>query len=56
MAGHEHTEQAVILDHAGDIANALGKRHEAIDHWRRALDLTPESEKLQKKLGTGSLP
>ncbi len=41
---------------AGDIANALGKRHEAIDHWRRALDLTPESEKLQKKLGTGSLP
>ena len=41
MDDHETEEQAVILDHAGDIADALGKRDEAVLHWRRALDLTP---------------
>ncbi|HJP33857.1 MAG TPA: tetratricopeptide repeat protein [Candidatus Latescibacteria bacterium] len=56
MAGHEQTEQAVILNHAGDIANALGKREVAVDRWRQALDLTPGNEELQKKLGPDSLP
>ena len=56
MADHEQMEQAVILDHAGDIANALGKQDEATHHWRQALDLTPENEELQKKLETGPLP
>ena len=50
MDDHDTEEQAVILDHAGDIADALGKRDEAEVHWRRVLDLTPENEVVREKL------
>ncbi len=50
MDDHDTEEQAVILDHAGDIADALGKRDEAEVHWRRVLDLTPENEEVREKL------
>ena len=50
MDDHESEEQAVILDHAGNIADALGKRDEAVHHWQRALDLTPENEEVREKL------
>lgn len=56
MATHDGEEQAVILDHAGDIADALGKRDEARDHWQRALDLTPSNRDLQRKLEADSHP
>lgn len=48
----DEEEQAVILDHAGDIAAALGKQDEALDLWRRALDLTPGDDEIQRKLET----
>jgi tetratricopeptide (TPR) repeat protein len=56
MDDHEDSEQAVILDHAGDIADSLGKREEARRHWQRALELTPENRELQRKLGTDRQP
>ena len=56
MDDHETEEQAVILDHAGDIADALGKRDEAVLHWRRALDLTPENEEVREKLEARPAP
>ena len=46
-------ELAVIYDHAGDIASALGKQDEAASHWRRALELAPDDEDLRRKLGAG---
>ncbi|MBT6147964.1 MAG: tetratricopeptide repeat protein, partial [Gemmatimonadetes bacterium] len=48
----ENEEQAVILDHAGDIAAALGKRGEAQDLWRRALERSPDDGDIQRKLET----
>jgi len=56
MSDHEDAERAVILRHAGDIANALGKRGIAVDHWQQALALTPESQELQKKLESEAHP
>ena len=43
-------EQAVIFDHAGDIASALGKADEAHTHWQKVLELTPDNEEVQRKL------
>ena len=43
-------EQAVIFDHAGDIANALGKMDEAHAHWQKVLELAPDNEEVQRKL------
>ncbi len=51
LDGHESEEQATIYDHAGDIAQALGKSDAAIQHWRRALDLVPDNEEVRRKLG-----
>ena len=60
MADHEEEEQAVIYDHAGDIAHTLGKEDEAADHWRRALNLVPDDgevrRKLQDTIGHPTLP
>jgi tetratricopeptide (TPR) repeat protein len=50
MADGDSAEQAVIYDHAGDVAGALGKSDEAAKHWRRALDLVPENEEVLHKL------
>lgn len=43
-------EQAVIFDHAGDVARALGKNQDALELWRRALDLLPDNDEVRAKL------
>lgn len=43
-------EQAVIFDHAGDIANARGKMTEARAHWQKVLELAPDNEEVRRKL------
>ena len=43
-------EQAVIFDHAGDIARALGKTDEAHTHWQKVLELAPDNEEVRRKL------
>lgn len=42
---------ATIHEHLGDILAAQGRRDEAITHWRKALDLEPESREIKQKLG-----
>ena len=51
-AGEEYPaeEMAIIHDHAGDIARAMGKSGEARDHWRQVLKLTPENDVVRDKL------
>ncbi len=49
-ASDHEEEQAVILDHAGDVARALGKDREAAEHWRKALDLFPDNDEVRAKL------
>jgi len=51
LAGYEGEEQAVIFEHAGDVAHARGKLHEATGFWRQALDLSPDSDEIRRKLG-----
>ena len=46
----EAEEQAVIFDHAGDIARDMGNKDEAQQHWQRALELDPHNEEIQRKL------
>ncbi|MDP7634728.1 MAG: hypothetical protein QF402_17450, partial [Candidatus Latescibacteria bacterium] len=48
----DEEEQAVIFDHAGDIAAALGKQGQALEMWRRALQLSPEDDEIQRKFET----
>ena len=43
-------ELAVIFDHAGDIASALGKTDEACTHWQKVLELVPDNEEVRRKL------
>jgi len=47
---YDAEEQAVIFDHAGDIAQALGKKLEARQHWQKALQLTPDNGVVKAKL------
>jgi tetratricopeptide (TPR) repeat protein len=48
--GDDGEEQAVILDHAGDIAAAQGKKNAANKHWQRALELDPNNDAVRGKL------
>ena len=41
---------AIIYDHAGDIAQAQGRRSEARGHWARALEHDPANAQLIEKL------
>ena len=50
MGEDELEEQAVIFDHAGDIASALGKEGEARMHWGKVLELAPDNEEVRLKL------
>ena len=50
MGEDEPEEQAVIFDHAGDIATALGKEGEARTHWQKVLELAPDNEEVRLKL------
>lgn len=56
MTDHEDAERAVILDHAGDVAQALGKHDLALRHWREALQLEPDNIELKNKIDTGVTP
>jgi len=40
-----------IHDHLGDILAAQGRKDEAATHWRKALELEPESAEIRQKLG-----
>lgn len=40
-----------IHDHLGDILAAQGRRDEAMTHWRKALELEPDSDSIKQKLG-----
>jgi tetratricopeptide (TPR) repeat protein len=53
---HEEEELSVIFDHAGDVAQALGKSAEAEMHWRRALELMPSNKEVQLKLKSAAKP
>ena len=44
------SDQAIIFNHAGDIANAMGNTSLAADRWMRALELAPENQDLKNKL------
>ena len=50
MGEDEPEEQAVIFDHAGDIASVLGKEGEARTHWQKVLELAPDNEEVRLKL------
>ena len=50
ISADEGEEQAVILDHAGDIAKAQGKGEMAKKYWQRALELSPDNDALRGKL------
>ena len=41
---------AIIYDHAGDIAQAQGRRSDARGHWERALEFDPANTQLIEKL------
>ena len=41
---------AVIHDHTGDAARALGDHDRALRHWLRALEFDPENEEIRRKL------
>ncbi len=41
---------AEMLDHYGDILNANGRRSEAVDKWKKALELDPDNQKIQSKI------
>ncbi len=43
-------ENAVILEHYGDILFKLEKIDEAIEYWKKALELGSDSDTLQKKI------
>ena len=45
--GHK---SAVILEHYGDILYKLGDIKNAVDNWRKALILNPDSDRLQQKI------
>lgn len=43
-------KSAVILEHYGDILYQLGEIKNAVDQWRKALFLDPESDSLKQKI------
>ena len=47
---------AVIHDHAGDVAKALGDLVEAQGHWERAAELNPDDESISAKLDGSAEP
>ena len=41
---------SIIYDHAGDIAQAQGRKSDARSHWERALEFDPANARLIEKL------
>jgi tetratricopeptide (TPR) repeat protein len=46
---------AEVLEHMGDVQYKLGREEQALDYWRRALELAPENESLKEKASRGRL-
>jgi len=44
------SDDPVILEHLGDIRLKTGKTEQALDAWRKALAITPNSAVLKKKI------
>jgi Tfp pilus assembly protein PilF len=47
---------ARILEHAGDVEQALGNDDAAQSYWQQALDRSPDRFSLQQKLDGTSMP
>ena len=45
-----HENLAIIHDHAGDTAHALGDAIKARLHWKRAAEFDPKNERIRSKL------
>ncbi|MDE5656428.1 MAG: tetratricopeptide repeat protein, partial [Muribaculaceae bacterium] len=50
--GSEEADQASadVFDHAGDIYFMTGEPEQALNFWKRALELDPDNELIQKKV------
>jgi tetratricopeptide (TPR) repeat protein len=46
-------ENSVMLEHLGDILFMSGKQSQAMETWKKALELDSDSETLIKKIETG---
>lgn len=47
----ENEASSEMYDHLGDIYSAIGEKEKAVESWRKALELNPESNELKTKLG-----
>ena len=47
---HNDSDNSSLYDHAGDIYYHLGLTTEALDYWRQALDMEPDSAIIKKKV------
>jgi tetratricopeptide (TPR) repeat protein len=48
-------DNAVLLEHLGDVLYMQGKKDEALDYWKKALELDASNEKLLNKVSTGAI-
>lgn len=48
-------ENAILLEHLGDVLFMQGKKEEALDLWKRALELDSSNETLINKVSTGAI-
>ena len=46
---------AEVLEHMGDVQYKLNRPDQAMEYWRRALELTPENVTLKEKVSRGTL-
>jgi len=49
-------KSATILEHYGDVLYKLNKKDQAVEQWKLAKEAGGDSEKLQKKISTKTLP
>ncbi len=49
-AAEQLRDNPEVLEHVGDALNAIGKREEALEFWRRAAALEPDVKFLQNKI------
>ena len=48
-------DNAVLLEHLGDVLYMQGKKEEALNYWNKALDLDSGNELLKNKVSTGTI-
>jgi tetratricopeptide (TPR) repeat protein len=46
---------AEVLEHMGDVQYRLNRPDQALDYWRRALELVPENSALKEKVSRGTI-